>query len=1044
MRSSCRTLLRLGALAVLAGEASAFAPASLPQVGCHPEGISYWGSALFANAMHQASSWLQYSNDWGSAVASWNVPQFNTNGYPNYLNPGLNLRCIAYGLHNPANADLCQGQFILTWQGDADVRFGGTFLSGKSNCAATGRAVNGRRAYLLSDFGATTVTILDINTNNPITAISLWLPDPADPNNQSLEGRLWHPLFLARVADTNWGLLRMMNLLETNTNPQRDWSDRRPPTHAFMGGVLNPRAPANGYPGNRGSGIAFEHIVNLCNTTSNDLWVCVPHMATDDFVTKLAQLIRFGSDGAEPYTNTVTSPVYPPLNTNRRVFIEYSNEIWSWGDSFAQGQWAYDQAVGLGITKEQFNARRFCQVWSVFQQVFGGTNRLGRVASVFTAQETYTRGFLNEIKAYGPTLSPAVEPDVVAATTYFGNGIQDWAHQKAQEQAGTDDPWFYTGATFGDPPRPVSLAAGDPYWTGAAIERHIQEAFREWTRRLLAGDAREGGGPDAVGVGGGFDTWLHDLANTNFATAKPIVAYEGGPSIYTDYMDGGDSRDDGITTFMAAMNRRASMRDVYAIHLNMAKSKGLWMHMPFTLCSSWGKYGQWGHLEHSSQNPADAPKYRFMLDWVGEAAGLRPVDRPAGAVPVFDTAHLLPIAVAGGTYAADIAVSGGNGPRTVQVVGRELVQGLSVEQPAGAPDRVRITGAPTEPGLSYVYLRVADADGDPAWRTFTVQTAGGIGTVLECDFRGTNPARHLPWTNAYVLAPKVSYSGWSFGAGTFAQDGDGAIVYSVNAPSAESNATLALAIADSEYLGFALQAPTGYVLDLAGAGVQFGIRRIDYHAPRRYAVFTSAGGYAAGAELFTSGRNNATDDQLCTFRLPDTAAYRALSGSVGFRIYGFNGQYGAHKTSLISFKITAASPYGVRPGAVDADGDGMGDSWEIAYFTATNAASGGASEDFDGDGMSNLDEYLAGTNPTNGASVLKFRETALLPPAFMRMTWSSVSGALYRLDGRAALTSGIPWGTVSGGVTATPPLNVHTAAVDSAERFYRVVLEAVP
>lgn len=28
----------------------------------------------------------------------------------------------------------------------------------------------------------------------------LWLPDPSDPQNASLEGRLWHPLFLARVA----------------------------------------------------------------------------------------------------------------------------------------------------------------------------------------------------------------------------------------------------------------------------------------------------------------------------------------------------------------------------------------------------------------------------------------------------------------------------------------------------------------------------------------------------------------------------------------------------------------------------------------------------------------------------------------------------------------------------------------------------------------------------------------------------------------------------------------------------------------------------
>lgn len=1044
MKQIIARLLVTGLVYLVALQVRAFDPATLPQVGCHPDGASYWGSAMFANAMHQSGAWLEYSNNWGNTVAHWNVPQFDTNGYPRYLNPGTYLRTIVYGLHNPVNEDLVQGQFILTWQGDADIRFGGTFVSGKSNCAATGRAVNGRRTYLLTSFGSTTVTVLDINTNNPITSIALWLPDPADPNNSSLEGQLWHPLFLQRIRDTNWGLLRMMNLEDTNTNPQRDWSDRRPPTHAFMCGVLNPRSPATGYPGNRGSGIAFEQMVNLCNTTSNDLWVCVPHLVTDQFVTNLAQLIRYGSDGVLPYTNTVGSPVYPPLSTNLRVYIEYSNEIWSWGDSFAQGQWAYDEAVKLGISKEQFNARRFCQVWRTFQEVFGGTSRLVRVAAIFTANESYTRPFLSEMKTYGVGLSPAVEPDVIAATTYFGNGIQDWVHQKAQEQAGTSDPWFYTGATFDSPPRPVSLAAGDPYWTGQAIERHIQEAFREWTRRLLAGDAREGGGPDAVGIGGGFDQWLRDLAATNFASAKPIVAYEGGPSIYTDYMDGGDVRDDGITTFMCAMNRRAPVRDVYAMHLNMGKSKGLWMHMPFTLCSAWGKYGQWGHLEHSSQAPADSPKYQFMLDWKTEAGGMRHIDRPAGAVPVFDTAHTLPVAIARASYSADITVSGGNGSRTVKIIGKDLAAGLTVEQPAGEPDRVRISGNPSETGSSYLYLRVVDSDGDPAWRTFTLQTVGGAGTVVESDLRGTNPAQHLPWTNAYVVAPKVTYSGWNKGAGVFAQSGDNAIVYYVNAPAAESNATLALAIAESEYIGFTVQAPAGYVLDLAGALCRLGIRRIDYHAPRRYAVFTSAGGFTAGAEVFTSDYSNGTEDQTCVFSLPATAAYGVLGGAVEFRVYGFSGQYGGHRTSLFDFKLTAATPYCVKPAAADVDGDGLADSWEMTHFASTNSIAGAANYDADSDGMSNLAEYLAGTNPTNKTSALKLGGAGVGSGGMFQIDWPSVSGAVYRVDGRTSLADSVGWGLLSGGLTATPPVNSYSAQLSATQMFYRIVLDAVP
>ncbi|MBN1671398.1 MAG: lamin tail domain-containing protein [Kiritimatiellae bacterium] len=53
--------------------------------------------------------------------------------------------------------------------------------------------------------------------------------------------------------------------------------------------------------------------------------------------------------------------------------------------------------------------------------------------------------------------------------------------------------------------------------------------------------------------------------------------------------------------------------------------------------------------------------------------------------------------------------------------------------------------------------------------------------------------------------------------------------------------------------------------------------------------------------------------------------------------------------------------------ALDADRDGMADSWETAYWQGTGAPGGGAGDDFDSDGMGNLAEFIAGTNPTNAA-----------------------------------------------------------------------------
>ena len=51
--------------------------------------------------------------------------------------------------------------------------------------------------------------------------------------------------------------------------------------------------------------------------------------------------------------------------------------------------------------------------------------------------------------------------------------------------------------------------------------------------------------------------------------------------------------------------------------------------------------------------------------------------------------------------------------------------------------------------------------------------------------------------------------------------------------------------------------------------------------------------------------------------------------------------------------------------AADADGDGLPDEWETFYFGNLTTAT--ATSDFDGDGSSDLAEYLAGTSPVNPA-----------------------------------------------------------------------------
>ncbi|HSA20862.1 MAG TPA: hypothetical protein P5076_05385 [Myxococcota bacterium] len=865
-------------------------PRTWPTVAVQPGGLAYWDTPYFADAFAMGGGWMRYAEgEWGESLGLWQNPQFDGRGLPQYLEGGYLLRAIVFGLHVLDNRlALARGHVVLTWRGEGDVRLNGgyEYLPAESSGAETGSLVDGRRVYRYTGGQLQWVEVHALA--GPLAELHVWLADPADPQNRSLEGQRFHPTFLARLADRPWGFARFMDWLETNASPQQDWADRRLPDHLFQNGVLNPRAPADGYPGNRGTGAAYEHLVALCNQTGLDLWLNVPHLATDDYVRKLAQLLRYGSDGREPYTQPTADPVHPPLAPERRVFVEYSNEIWSWGDSFCQGEWAYVQAQAQGIEKPAFNARRASQIWSLFQEVFGGSQRVVRVAAVQAGNDGYTTPFLEELRDYGPTLDPPVEPDLVAPTTYFGNGIQDFVYAQ---------PWL--DGREGD----------EGYWTGAEHAAQVEAAFDEWMRRPLSGAAQEGAGPDATGIGGGFPESLHVEARTLFPTPKPLVAYEGGPSIYTNQLEDADPVKGPLTTrFMGALNRHDRMVEVYRAHLEMALSHGLTTHNPFVLVSSWGRYGQWGHLEHLDQDPQDSAKYRFLLSFAAEAGGLRPIDEPLGASPSFVTPNALPPVELGAACDVELATQGGDGARAVTIAGQALAPGLTAEVVAGSPDRARIAGAPQTDAVSYLFLRVADADGDPAWRTFTLRTYGGPGTLVESDLTGVNPARALPWSATYALAAGCGWSGWQAGAGIVPADGDNALFFSVNAPADEAEATLAQALAEGEYWSATLTPPAGQPLDLRGAELRFTVRRVDYHAPRRFAALTSAGGLQAGDEIFTSERNAETDDTEYRVTLPATAAYQAVAAPLEIRLVPFSAQYGGHRAALTAFKLRLAQP----------------------------------------------------------------------------------------------------------------------------------------
>jgi len=71
-----------------------------------------------------------------------------------------------------------------------------------------------------------------------------------------------------------------------------------------------------------------------------------------------------------------------------------------------------------------------------------------------------------------------------------------------------------------------------------------------------------------------------------------------------------------------------------------------------------------------------------------------------------------------------------------------------------------------------------------------------------------------------------------------------------------------------------------------------------------------------------------------------------------------SGNLDADKDGLSDLKEQTS---GTHPSLTDTDGDGMPDGWEVEH--RLNPLSNDASEDTDGDGKTNLQEFLEGTDP---------------------------------------------------------------------------------
>jgi hypothetical protein len=151
----------------------------------------------------------------------------------------------------------------------------------------------------------------------------------------------------------------------------------------------------------------------------------------------------------------------------------------------------------------------------------------------------------------------------------------------------------------------------------------------------------------------------------------------------------------------------------------------------------------------------------------------------------------------------------------------------------------------------------------------------------------------------------------------------------------------------------------------------------------------------------------------------------------GFRRMRINEGYGhaAYNADGIPFVVVKQNEsdiiFMITP---DVDSDGMDDSWEIQFFGGTNVVNGGANDDFDGDGLLNVEEFIAGVNPTNSGSFFVVEDSGPSPAGFV-INWDAVPGRKYGVYWAKTLSDGFE--TVAANLYY--PQNSYTDTVHTVE-----------
>ena len=542
----------------------------LPAAGVGLNGVAYWETALhFSDAMKAAgiSRNAQAGGPWRLLDPDGPAVEFDRDGYPaDGLPEGQGLSTNVF-VH--AGGKYPAGTYVLTWDGTGEMEVLGD---------AKVKSAEGRLEAEVPEGGASNrgleVRLLSSDSDDPVRNVRLWMPGQEDAESTL------HP---ATTGDDSplrpFGVLRMMDWHHTNKNPVQSWDDRTLPTSLSYSGD---------------AGVPYEVMVELANALKKDLWITVPHQVVDgdpetrdEYVTKLANLLRHGADAdGEPYDGPTDDPAHPPLDGELNVWLEYSNETWNatfgtWKNDADPdaGQFTYvgNLAEELGLKRPEAHGRLSHDLFLTFEEAFG-TDRLVKVVAGQAANPWVLKTAL-------ATLPPVGEPgsaDAASVTNYF---TPTEASQLVNAHLHEHD------GEFGD----AGMAE-----LAALLEEHLEG---EWYDKKVAAAT------DAAAYG------------------VPLVSYEGNqhltPKQAASKRKGNEYTEphEKLVETLHYVTRHERMGELYRKSLDLWAEAGGKTPVAFVAVGSWGRHGQWGHMEYQDQPIEEATMYRALTEWAEQHAG---------------------------------------------------------------------------------------------------------------------------------------------------------------------------------------------------------------------------------------------------------------------------------------------------------------------------------------------------------------------------------------------------------------------------------------